>query len=56
MSTQITCPNCHTRFNLEDVLTEDVRKSFKQQYEQKMKLSREKEMEVLQLQQRLKEQ
>jgi hypothetical protein len=39
MSTQITCPNCHTRFNLEDVLTEDVEKSLKQQYEQKLKTS-----------------
>jgi hypothetical protein len=55
MSTQITCPNCHTRFNLEDVLTEDVEKSLKQQYEQKLKSSFEnlqKEKNILSQQQK----
>lgn len=42
MSTQITCPNCHTRFALEDVITEDVEKSLKQQYEQRLRESVEK--------------
>lgn len=33
MKTQITCPQCKSKFNLEDVLTEDVEKSIKQKYE-----------------------
>lgn len=55
MSTQITCPNCHTRFNLEDVLTEDVEKSLKHQYEQKLQASFEnlqKEKNILSQQQK----
>jgi hypothetical protein len=42
MSTPITCPSCHHLFNLEDVLTEDVEKSLKQQYEQRHKESMQK--------------
>lgn len=42
MSTPITCPSCHHSFNLEDVLTEDVEKSLKQQYEQRHKESMQK--------------
>ncbi|HEX5555706.1 MAG TPA: DUF2130 domain-containing protein [Chitinophagaceae bacterium] len=39
MSTQITCPHCHSPFALEDVLTEDVEKSLKQQYEERFRES-----------------
>lgn len=42
MSTQITCPRCRSAFALEDVLTEDVEKSLKQQYEQRLRESSEK--------------
>lgn len=42
MSTEITCPNCHTHFALEDVITEDVEKSLKRQYEQRLQESIEK--------------
>jgi len=37
MSTPITCPTCKTKFNLEDVLTEDVEKSIKEKYENQNK-------------------
>jgi len=33
MKTQIKCPSCQHKFNLEDVITEDVEKSIKQKYE-----------------------
>ena len=33
MKTQITCPQCKSKFNLEDVLTEDVEKSIREKYE-----------------------
>lgn len=52
MSTQITCPHCRGAFALEDVLTEDVEKVLKQQYEQRFRESSEKlqkERESLQL-------
>lgn len=42
MSTHITCPNCQHRFALEEVLTEDVEKSLKGQYEQRLRESMEK--------------
>lgn len=35
MSTPITCPHCRTVFDLENVLTEDVEKALKQQYEKR---------------------
>jgi uncharacterized Zn finger protein (UPF0148 family) len=37
MSTPITCPTCKTKFNLEEVLTEDVEKSIKEKYENQNK-------------------
>lgn len=37
MKTQITCPQCKSKFNLEDVLTEDVEKSIKKKYEDENK-------------------
>lgn len=55
MSTQITCPHCRSSFALEEVLTEDVQKSLKQQYEQRLRESTDKlrqEREALHLQQR----
>lgn len=55
MSTLITCPHCRSSFALEEVLTEDVQKSLKQQYEQRLRESTEKlrlEKEALQVQQR----
>lgn len=55
MSTKITCPGCHLRFDLQDVLTEDVEKSLKEQYEQRFRASSEKlqkEREALVLQQK----
>lgn len=33
MKTQIKCPSCGHKFNLEDVLTEDVEKSIREKYE-----------------------
>lgn len=55
MSTQITCPHCRSTFELEEVLTEDVKKSLRLQYEQRLRESTDKlrrEREMLQLQQR----
>ena len=37
MSTPITCPTCKIKFNLEEVLTEDVEKSIKEKYENQNK-------------------
>lgn len=42
MSTNITCPHCHVPFALEEVLTEDVEKSLKHQYEARFKESADK--------------
>jgi hypothetical protein len=39
MSTTIICPQCRNAFALEDVLTEDVERSLKEQYEKKFQLS-----------------
>lgn len=39
MSTNITCPHCHVPFALEEVLTEDVEKSLKRQYEERFRES-----------------
>lgn len=55
MSTLITCPHCKSAFALEEVLTEDVERSLKQQYEERLRESTDRlrrEKEALQLQQR----
>ena len=56
MSTPITCPHCRTLFDLENVLTEDMERSLKQQYEQKHQESMQRlarEQAALQEQQRV---